>query len=198
MSSQTRAEIVHRLDQLDDRLARWMASHGVQYLRVSLGVIFLWFGALKLFPGLSPAEGLVGRTILALTFGWVGPEVSVPVLGVCESLIGLGLLTGRACRLVMLVFFIQMSGTATPLFLLPDVTFVDGPFVLTMEGQYIVKNLVLVSGAFIVWATSRGRSIRAGNRARRERLTDNSGVFEAALLTRQLEWSRRPGEARRT
>ena len=87
-----------RLDNADATVTHWMARHGVNSLRISLGVILLWFGALKLFPGLSPAEGLAGHTIQLMTGGIVDPWLSVPVLGICESLIGLGLLTGRALR----------------------------------------------------------------------------------------------------
>ena len=154
-----------RLDRLDAAIAAWMAQHGVRYLRVSLGIVFLWFGALKLFPGLSPAEGLVGRTVLALTFGLVAPSLSVPALGVWESLIGLGLVTGRALRLTLVVLFLQMAGTATPLVLFPGEAFVHGPFGLSMEGQYIVKNIVFVSAAFVIAATVRGGRLRAEDTA---------------------------------
>ena len=150
-----------RLDQLDARLAGWMARHGVTLVRVSLGIVFLWFGALKLFPGLSPAEGLVGNTVLALTFGLIEPAVSVPMLGIWESLIGIGLLCGRALRLTLVLLFVQMSGTVTPLILFPGEIFVIGPFVLTMEGQYIIKNVVLVSAAIVIGATVRGGQLKA-------------------------------------
>ena len=149
------------LDPIDLRLTRWMAQHGVTLLRVSLGVIFLWFGALKLFPGLSPAEGLSGSTIEILTFGRVPPSISVPILGVWESAIGLGLITGRALRFTLALLFLQMPGTVTPLFLFPEATFRIVPFVLTLEGQYIIKNVVLVSAAIVVGATVRGGQLTA-------------------------------------
>ncbi len=157
----TRHDVLRRLDRLDARMAHWMASNGVILLRASLGIVFLWFGALKLFPGLSPAEGLVGRTILALTQGVIEPTVSVPILGVWESLIGIGLLTGKALRPTLVLLFAQMSGTVTPLILFPNDVFVHEPFVLTMEGQYIIKNLVLVSAAIVVGATIRGGRLKA-------------------------------------
>ena len=150
-----------RLDNADATVTHWMARHGVNSLRISLGVILLWFGALKLFPGLSPAEGLAGRTIQLMTGGIVDPWLSVPVLGICESLIGLGLLTGRALRLTVGVLLFHMVGTVSPLVLLPHVVFAQWPFVLTMEGQYIIKNMVLVSGAFVVAATVRGGRLKA-------------------------------------
>ncbi len=154
-------DLMRRLDRLDAQIAGWMARHGVTFVRASLGVIFLWFGALKLVPGLSPAEDLAGRTILALTHGLVQPSVSVPVLGVWESLIGIGLLTGRALRPTLVLLFLQMSGTVTPLVLFPSEVFVHEPFVLTFVGQYIIKNVVLISGAMVVAATVRGGRLKA-------------------------------------
>ncbi len=154
-------ELVRRFDRLDARITAWMARRAVTFLRISLGVVFLWFGLLKLFPGVSPAEGLAGRTILVLTGGLVQPRVSVPLLGIWESLIGVGLLSGKALRLTLLVLFVQMSGTVTPLVLFPTEVFVEGPFVLTIEGQYIIKNIVIVSAAIVVGATVRGGRLRS-------------------------------------
>ena len=138
-----------------------MARHGITLLRVSLGIIFLWFGVLKLFPGASPAESLAARTIDVMTFGRVPATVSVPVLGLWESVIGLGLLTGKALRLTLGLLFLQMPGTITPLFFFPDETFQIVPLVLTLEGQYIIKNLVVVSAALVVGATVRGGRLSA-------------------------------------
>lgn len=154
-------DLLDRLDGIDASVAAWLARHCITLLRCSLGIVFLWFGALKLFPGLSPAEGLAGQTILALTGGMVQPALSVPVLGVWESLIGLGLLTGKYLRATLVLLFAQMSGTVTPLALFPGDTFVQAPFVPTMEGQYIIKNLVLVSAAMVVGATVRGGRLKA-------------------------------------
>ena len=172
MKCAERYVLMGRLDHLDARAAGWMARHGVLLLRASLGVVFLWFGALKLFPGLSPAEGLAGQTILALTNGAVEPAISIPVLGVWESLIGVGLLTGKALRLTLVALLAHMCGTVTPLVLFPSEMFVREPFVLTMEAQYIIKNLVFVSASFVVGATVRGSS--AQPRTSRSRTTMSS------------------------
>lgn len=69
-----------RISSFDVLLTRWMARHGVKALRASLGIIIFWFGLLKFFPGLSPAEGLATITIGMLTFGLVSPGMSIPVL----------------------------------------------------------------------------------------------------------------------
>ena len=143
-------------DRLDARISGWMARHGVLLLRVSLGLIFLWFGVLKFFPGVSPAEGLAERTIATLTGGLVPASTAVLILAVWETVVGVGLIAGRYLRTVLLLLFVQMMGTVSPVALFPDEIFVRFPFVLTMEGQYIVKNLVLVSAGLVIGATVRG------------------------------------------
>ncbi|MEJ2502861.1 MAG: DoxX family membrane protein [Gemmatimonadota bacterium] len=143
--------LASRFERVDRRITRWMARAGVPILRVALGVVYVWFGALKLVPGLSPAEGLVRDTVR-----FIPGDLFVPFLGVWEVAIGLGFLTGRGLRLVILLLFLQMPGTLSPVVLLPDRVFTAFPFGLTLEGQYIVKNLVLIAAALVVGATVRG------------------------------------------
>ena len=138
-----------------------MARHGVPLLRISLGVIFFWFGVLKLFPGLSPAYDLAGRTIEKLTFGWIAPPVSVPVLAAWESLIGLGLIFNLFMRVTLLLLALQMAGTLTPLVFFPNEVFTHVPYAPTLEGQYIIKNAVLISAAIVIGATVRGGGLVA-------------------------------------
>ena len=153
--------ISKQFDSLDGRITAWMARHGVTLTRLALGLVFLWFGAIKFVPGWSPAADLAVRTIDRLTFGMVGPETSLPVLAVWESAIGLGLLTGKFLRATLLLLFVQMLGTLTPLVIFPSETFVVFPYAPTLEGQYIVKNLVLVTAGIVVGATVRGGQLRA-------------------------------------
>lgn len=150
-----------RLDPIDERITQWMASTGVPLLRISLGVVFFWFGALKLFPGLSPAEGLAAQTIEVISGGLVGGRPALVILGVWECAIGLGLISGRRLRVTLALLFLQMPGTVLPMFLFPELTFVHVPFVLTIEGQYIIKNLVLVSAGLVIGATVRGGGMKA-------------------------------------
>lgn len=145
-----------QLERVDVRLTRWMARHGLTLLRISLGIVFLWFGALKFFPGLSPANDLAARTIEQLSGGRIGSGVSVPVLATWESLIGLGLLLGVFLRAVLLLLLVQMMGTLTPLVLFPSEVFTYVPYAPTLEGQYIIKNAVLISAAIVLGATVRG------------------------------------------
>jgi uncharacterized membrane protein YphA (DoxX/SURF4 family) len=136
-----------------------MARYGIVLLRVSLGLVFLWFGFLKFFPGLSPAQDLASRTISVLTLGLVGADISVPVLAAWECVIGLGLITGVWMRAILLLLFMQMLGTLTPVVLFPGEVFMHIPYAPTMEGQYIIKNLVLISAAIVVGATVRGGTL---------------------------------------
>lgn len=147
------------LEPLDVRITATLARIGVPVLRIGLGVVFLWFGVLKFFPGASPAEALAARTIQTLSGGLIGPSISLPVLATWESLIGLGLLSGRFLRATLLLLAVQMLGTLTPLVLFPADTFTVFPFAPTLEGQYIIKNVVLVGAAIVVGATVRGGRI---------------------------------------
>src|SRR6266702_1591043 len=103
------------IDSIDSRITSWMGRYGVRLLRVSLGVIFFWFGVLKFFPGLSPAQELAIKTIGVMTFGLMPPHVSIVVLASWECLIGLGLIFGIFMRGTLLLLFMQMICTFTPL-----------------------------------------------------------------------------------
>jgi uncharacterized membrane protein YkgB len=148
-------------NRLDARITRWMARYGVLLLRLSLGMVFLWFGALKFFPGLSPAQELAGRTIEQLSFGLISPASANLLLAIWECLIGLGLISGRFMRATLLLLFLQMLGTITPLFLYPAEVFTRVPYAPTLEGQYIIKNLVLISAGIVIGATVRGGAVIA-------------------------------------
>ena len=153
------ARLPRSLDALDARIAAWMARWGVRALRIAVGVVFVWFGALKLVPGLSPAEALVGATV-PFDAGWF-----LPVLAVWEVLIGALLIIRPTARVALLLLALQMPGTFLPFLVLPELCFSAWPlaspadlFALTLEGQYIVKNLVLVSAALVVGGTVREAS----------------------------------------
>lgn len=152
--------IVNRLsaqfpvDTVDRLITYWMARNGLLLMRFALGVVFFWFGALKLVPGLSPAEELVRNTIY-----FFDPDLFLPVLAIWEMLIGLGLIWGRYMRVTLLLLFLQMPGTALPLLILPEVVWTAFPYGLTLEGQYIVKNLALIGSAIVLGGTVRGGRI---------------------------------------
>jgi uncharacterized membrane protein YkgB len=144
--------LMRKLDRIDQRIASWMERHGRRVLRIALAVIFLWFGVLKPL-GMSPAAELVKRTVY-----WLPPDAFLPILGWWEVAIGLCLLLRPLIRVGILLLFLQMPGTLLPLFVLPEVCFTSVPFGLTLEGQYIVKNAVLIGAAIVVGGTVRERS----------------------------------------
>ena len=148
-------------NRVDKRITNWMARYGVVLLRVCLGIIFFWFGVLKFFPNLSPAQDLATRTIDILTFGIIPQNVSIFILAIWECLIGLGLIVGVFMRVTLLLLFLQMLGTITPIFFFPHEVFTRIPYATTLEGQYIIKNLVLISAGLVIGATVRGGSVVA-------------------------------------
>jgi len=131
-----------------------MRRTGPLALRVALAVIFVWFGALKPL-GLSPAAAMVQATV-----GWLpllDPAAWVAVIGWWEVAIGVTFLFHRTLRLAIALLALQMAGTFMPLVILPDTTFQPGryPYAPTLEGQYIVKNLLIIAAALVVGGTVR-------------------------------------------
>jgi uncharacterized membrane protein YphA (DoxX/SURF4 family) len=176
------AAVLHeRFDRIDARVTTWMAANAIPLLRVALGIVFVWFGALKLVPGLSPAEDLVRATVPFLP-----GELFVPFLGVWEVAIGIGFVTGRALRFTILLLFLQMPGTLSPVFLLTERVFTDFPFGLTRAGQYIVNNLVLITPALVIGATVRGAGIRDSGATDSGSRSRGSGVGESPAWSAEL------------
>lgn len=143
----------------DEKITAYMRRYGILFLRISVGIIFFWFGILKFFPGLSPAMEIATVTIERLTFGFIQANVAIIILATWETLIGLGLISGAFLRVTLFLLFVQMLGTMTPLLLFPGETFTRFPYAPTLEGQYIIKNLVLISAGLVVGATVRGGRI---------------------------------------
>ena len=115
------------LDQLDQRITDFLDKYGFILLRYSLGVIFIWFGALKPFDN-SPANDLIEKTIV-----FIPSEIFIPILGIWEIAIGVGLIVRRFNRIAIFLLLLQMPGTMLPLIILPEVCYVTFPFVLTLE-----------------------------------------------------------------
>jgi uncharacterized membrane protein YkgB len=145
-----------KFHETDIKVTTWMSKNGLLLLRLSIGIIFVWFGMLKFFQGTSPAESLAIRTIDALTLGMFDPGWILFSLALLETLIGIGLIFNLFLRETLLLLYLQMIGTFTPIFLFPEEVFTQFPFALTLEGQYIFKNLVVVSAGIVMGATVRG------------------------------------------
>lgn len=121
-----------------------MQKYGITILRFSLAIIYIWFGALKVF-GMSPAGELVEQTVY-----WFKPEIFIPILGVCEVFIGLGLLIKRLIPFTIMFLLLHMAATFFPIFILKTICFDAFPYGPTLTGQYIIKNLILISGALAI------------------------------------------------
>lgn len=143
-------------ERLDQGMVGFMAARGVGLLRTTLGIVFIWFGTLKV-AGVSPVADLVAGTVY-----WLRPDVFIPFLGVWEVIIGLGLLWGAALRLVLLLFWLQMAGTFLVLVVRPEIAFQSGnPLLLTVTGEFVIKNLVLIAAGLVI-----GSSVRRSPTAR--------------------------------
>ncbi|MBL7811052.1 MAG: DoxX family membrane protein [Bacteroidetes bacterium] len=118
-------------------------------LRIALGIVYVWFGALKFFPETSPADGLAKDTMDSLFFGLIPRETSILLLATMEVLIGLGFLLNFQVRLAVYVALFHMVCTFTPLFFFPDVAY-RGPLIFTLVGQYIMKNIVFVAAMLLI------------------------------------------------
>ncbi len=129
---------------IDRKISAWMDKYCQGLMRISLALIFIWFGMLKPL-GMSPEEELIKNTVY-----FFPPEVVLFVLGCWEVTIGIGLLYKPLLRVALLLLLIELPGTFLPLIVLPEICFHSVPFGLSLEGQYIVKNLFLIGAAFVI------------------------------------------------
>jgi len=118
--------------------------HSITILRTAMGIIYFWYGLLKVL-GISPAEELVYYATQ-----WIGVHDFVIFLGVWEMLIGICFFLPKFLRVGLLLFFFHLPGTFLPIFLNPEDVYTFIPFALTLEGQYIFKNLVFIAGALVL------------------------------------------------
>jgi uncharacterized membrane protein YkgB len=137
------------LDRREVIVSAWMRRHGYQLLRIAMGVIFIWFGILKPL-GMSPAEALVAKAT-----AWIPIPGFGNILAIWEIAIGVCFLFRRLLRWGIVLLFLHMPGTLLPLLTLREETFVHFPYALTLEGQYIIKNLVLIAAGIVLGGTLR-------------------------------------------
>ncbi|MEM9361736.1 MAG: hypothetical protein AAGA43_03825 [Bacteroidota bacterium] len=136
---------------IDQAIAQRMRKWGIPAVRISFAIIFFWFGILKPF-GLSAATDLLKATVAWLPFG--DPDTWLIVIGWWEVIIGVTFLFRQTTRIAIALLFLQMLGTFMPLVFLPEVTFQDGNYLLpTLEGQYIIKNVMIISAALVLGGT---------------------------------------------
>ena len=147
-------------NKVDPHITSWMNRYGLLLLRISVGIVFVWFGVLKFFPGVSAAQDLAIRTIELLTFGLVPEALIINGLALWEVVIGIGLISGKFMRETLLLLFLQMIGTFAPIFLFPDEVFNHIPYAPTLEGQYIIKNIVIISAGIVLGGSLRSRAVK--------------------------------------
>ncbi|GEM_PF-210345 len=141
-----------------DTLAEILARYSITALRVALGLVFLGFGVLKFFPGVSPAEDLAQRTVGELTLHLVGPSAALLMTAVIETVIGLTLLTGRFLRTGLVLLAVALVGIMSPLVLFFDELFpAGGP---TLTAQYVLKDVILAAAGAVVGAWALGARLR--------------------------------------
>jgi len=140
------------IERLDAAVAVWLDRYGVTLLRVAIAIVFIWFGAMKVVDR-SPVAELVSSTVY-----WLPADAFVRFLGVWEIIVGLGLLFPVALRLTLLLFWAQMAGTFLVLIMHPGLSFQDGnPLLLTITGEFVLKNLVLITAGLVIGSSLRGR-----------------------------------------
>ncbi|MEP7373802.1 MAG: DoxX family protein [Chitinophagaceae bacterium] len=125
--------------------------NSLSLLRISIGIIYLWFGILKFFHGYSPAEDLAINTVNKLTFGLIPQSLSIVLLAVWECALGVLLVSGKWLRTALILLFVHMACTFTPLLFFPSVSFKYAPYGFTLVGQYIMKNIIIICAALVMW-----------------------------------------------
>lgn len=172
--------IFERFDRLDTSLNHWLVRNSISLLRVSLGLVFLVFGALKFFSGLSPIEELATRTTTALTFGLIPPDVGLAMIAALEVAIGLCFVTGRFLRVGVWLMGAQMLGAMSPLVLFPGELFAGPLYAPTLVAQYIIKDIILVAAAMVIASTWSGARIVAEPRSMQSTLRRTPRVIVAS------------------
>ena len=123
----------------------------IRLLTLSIGLMFLWFGGLKFFPNMSPAEAIGSNTVCALTMGILPGDLCLLALAVLEVCIGLCFLTNKFLKTAIIVACCHLVLTFSPFLLFPDETFNGSLVSLSLLGQYIIKNLVIISALLLIY-----------------------------------------------
>lgn len=151
-----------RFVRFESELHRKLLVWSIPALRITVGAIFLAFGVLKFFPDVSPAQDLATATFDKLSIGLIPAQASIYLIGSLECFIGICMLSGRFMRLAIWLLVIQLIGILSPLALLSDRLFAGPGGAPTLEGQYVIKDIVLVAAAMAIAAGTfrSGRMVR--------------------------------------
>lgn len=154
--------VYSRLLHLENNVHLQLIRHSVSALRIAVGLVFFGFGVLKYLPGVSPAENLTKATTDILFFGLVPGNVAIVMIATLECFIGLCLLANRGMRVALWLLTVQFVGILSPLVVLPGRLFSGLHHAPTLEGQYVLKDIILVGAAMVIAAVSfrGGRLVR--------------------------------------
>ncbi|HEX5349011.1 MAG TPA: hypothetical protein VFW64_18175 [Pseudonocardiaceae bacterium] len=160
---QRRTQRLAAIDAGEAIIHRWLMRYSLAALRISMGAVVLGFGILKYFPGVSPAQDLVLATTHMLSFGLVPTVVpsgvAMALVATLECTIGVLLLSGLWPRLAVLLLTSWLAGILSPVLLLPARIFAGPHHMPTLEGQYVLKDLILVAAAMAIATTVRGGAL---------------------------------------
>lgn len=145
------------IHSIDLRIIRFFRRYSIPAARFGLFVVFFWFGILKIIE-FSPAEPLV-EALFAHMIHFMSFSTFIIVFGLYEMLIGILFLIKGMERIVLPLLLLHMIMTFLPLVLLPTVTWTAFA-VPTLEGQYIIKNLVIIAAAMGIAAHLHPMSLR--------------------------------------
>jgi len=157
------SRLYERFLHLENVLHHQFVAHSVAVLRIAVGVVFFGFGVLKYFPGVSPAQNLTEATTHILFFGLVPGRVCMGFVATLECVIGLSLIAGRPMRVAIWLLGAEFVGILSPLVLLPARLFSGPHHAPTLEGQYVLKDIILVGAAMVIAAATfrGGRVVRS-------------------------------------
>ncbi|MGH3780173.1 MAG: hypothetical protein ACRDRO_05945 [Pseudonocardiaceae bacterium] len=151
------------VDAGEAAIHRWLMRYSIAALRISMGMVYFGFGILKYFPGVSPAQDLALATTHLLSFGLVPTVVpggvAMALIATLECTIGLLLIAGRGLRLAISLLAGQLAGILSPAVLLAGRLFAGPHHMPTLEGQYVLKDVILVAVVMVIATTVRGGAL---------------------------------------
>lgn len=186
-----------RLTQVEEAYGSWASERGSAIVRVAFGVVFIWFGVLKLSPGLCDVETVAAKTMQLLTLGLIPAKICLGILALVESGIGVGLIAGRGMRVVTVCLMLYLCGIFLPMVLLPGETWKHFPYAPTLVGQSILKSIVLIAAALLVGASSFRKTrvpmivpMRRREGKRENLFVELNGAGTEVVEMREREWRR--------
>ncbi|MEQ9378440.1 MAG: DoxX family protein [Imperialibacter sp.] len=143
--------VLVQLERIETKWIQLLDKYAFDFLRISIGLIYTAFGLLKFFPQYSPAEQLAEDTICIITFDVLSGNAACIVLAIMETMIGVALIINFKARATILITIWHMCCTFLPLIILPKYAFNQDPFSLSIVGQYIFKNLIILSALMVLY-----------------------------------------------